>query len=333
MKRIFDRRTFLTTAAEGLAGVAGLVGVAALAGLSQGCSTPSGLFRKASGSPQVALSIDDLRMRDYPACSRNEVTDRILEALAAVGNLRVIYYVIGQNLEREGGRHAIEAIDAAGHLIGNHTYSHPDYHSSTIDFETFSADFLRCDQAISGFRGYTKRFRAPMLHRGNTKEKRDSLRELLAAQGYQPGYCSIDNYDWYIDRWLEQLLHQAPQRDIAPLRDYYLRHLTELSQFNYENAIRVFDRPIPHVLLLHHNLTTALFLPDLIAAYRDMGWELIAPEVAYADPAYSRQPDIVPDHNSLVFAAGREKGISGRELVHPAEDDEYIDQELEKLSL
>jgi hypothetical protein len=40
-------------------------------------------------------------------------------------------------------------------------------------------------------------------------------------------------------------------------------------------------------MLLHHNLTSALFLGDAIRMFRDKGWQVIDAETAFEDPVYA----------------------------------------------
>lgn len=52
------------------------------------------------------------------------VTPAVLESLAAHGH-RAIFLPVGRNLESAEGQECLQQIAAAGHIIGNHTYSHP----------------------------------------------------------------------------------------------------------------------------------------------------------------------------------------------------------------
>lgn len=96
---------------------AGAVGTAAGAawavrGRSSSVCAPS-IWRVGSGRPALALTFDD---------GPSESTPAILELLAKYG-ARATFFQIGANAERLPA--IARAVSAAGHEIGNHTFSHP----------------------------------------------------------------------------------------------------------------------------------------------------------------------------------------------------------------
>lgn len=84
-------------------------------------------------------------------------------------------------------------------------------------------------------------------------------------------------------------------------------------------------------MLLHHNLTTALFLNDLIDMFKSKGWKVIDAAEAFSDPVYNSQPANVPAGESLIWALAKEKG--NKTLRYPAESDVYEKAEMDKLGL
>ena len=86
-----------------------------------------------------------------------------------------------------------------------------------------------------------------------------------------------------------------------------------------------------HVLLLHHNLINALFLPDLIRMFWGKGWTIVSPSEAYDDPVYRLEPDVLPAGESLLWSLAKEKGIPG--LRYPGEDERYEKPLLDALGL
>ena len=53
----------------------------------------------------------------------NVVIPRILDTLAA-RNLRITFFVVGQDAALEYNRHALSQLASAGHAIGNHSLKH-----------------------------------------------------------------------------------------------------------------------------------------------------------------------------------------------------------------
>lgn len=89
----------------------------------------------------------------------------------------------------------------AGLEIGNHTFSHIDYNK--VSCREFTADLLKGERLIkklSAEHGRSVRYlRHPFLHRGNTKEKVDSLATFLAEHGYREAPVTIDNSEFFRD--------------------------------------------------------------------------------------------------------------------------------------
>src|SRR4029078_8563332 len=87
----------------------------------------------------------------------------------------------------------------AGHLIGNHTYSHRNFNAPENDLKTYEEDILRAEALLKDFSRFRKYFRFPMLSEGDTAAKRDAMRAFLAQHGYRTGHVTIDNSDSLID--------------------------------------------------------------------------------------------------------------------------------------
>ena len=82
--------------------------------------------------------------------------------------------------------------------LGNHTYSHSDYNTTT--FTDYTKDLLKGEtitKKILKDKGKSlKYFRHPYLHVGNTKAKADSLSDFLVNHGYTVAPVTIDNEDY-----------------------------------------------------------------------------------------------------------------------------------------
>jgi hypothetical protein len=68
-------------------------------------------------------------------------------------------------------------------------------------------------------------------------------------------------------------------------------------------------RDIAQVILLHHNLINALWLDDVIAMFKEMGWTITTPEAAFADPVYALAPDRPVAGQSLLLSMARVLGL------------------------
>ena len=256
----------------------------------------------------------------------------ILEALAAHSH-KAALFVIGRNIQNDVGKELLDWWDRAGHMIGNHTYSHRNFNAPETNVEEYQQDILRADALLKEFPRFRKYFRFPMLKEGNTAAKRDAMRAFLAKRGYRNGHVTIDNSDWIIDTRLSDRLKNDPKADVKPYRDFYLEHMWARSEYYDSLARRVLGRPIKHTVLVHFNLLNALFLGDLLRMYKQKDWELIDAEDAFTDPVFASKPKVVPAGESIVWSLAKENGTIEKSLRYPAEDGQYEAARMNKLGL
>ncbi len=286
----------------------------------------------AQSPPRVALSFDDFAWSDIPRLTADEAMDAFLRPLAK-RDLKVTLFVCGRHVKGERGIELLKRWGDAGHLIGNHTFSHRSYHDPDSTPVTFTDDIERGQAVIEGLSGFRKMFRFPQLKEGNTLAKRDACRDFLRKRGYRNGHVSIDASDWFYDQHLRVRLAADGSVDLARYREAYLAHLWDRALYYDGLSRKVLGRSIPHVLLLHYNYSNALLLDAIAETFASRGWRLIGTEEAFADPVYAKQPDIVPAGESLVWALAKESGRFASQLRYPGEDGEYEKDKVEALGL
>ena len=291
--------------------------------------------------PEVAFTFDDPTIEGGANLTWREVNERILTALARE-RLRSILFVCGKRVDSDAGRQLVAAWDGAGHIIGNHSYSHLYFNVSTdsdpdgfkkVTLAEFEADMMKNEPLIRGYAHFTRLFRYPFFKEGDTAEKRDGMRAFLAGHGYRVGRATIDASDWAIDARMKKRVAAQPHADLGGYRDFLLPHIWERAEFYNSLAQRVLARPVRHTLLLHHSVLNALFIGDLIAMFRKNGWKPVDAEYAYKDPVYDRQPKILPAGESLIWALAKESGKFEKELRYPGEDDVYENPRMDALNL
>ena len=170
--------------------------------------------------PKVAITMDDFNWRIIPASA--EPNKAILGALAK-RNLRAALFIIADNVEDPAGQKLARAWCDAGHIIGNHTYSHPAI--TTVSAKEFIGNIARAETILQDLPTYRKLFRFPALKEGETRAKRDAVRTWLAQHGYRIGHVTIDTSDWYYDQRLRAKLKEDPKFDVQRYRDVYLEHM------------------------------------------------------------------------------------------------------------
>jgi peptidoglycan/xylan/chitin deacetylase (PgdA/CDA1 family) len=136
------------------------------------------LVRGPAAGRRVALTFDD-----GPA---SPFTEQILDILRQ-RQVTATFFVCGQNVERFP--EILRRIQAEGHEIGNHAYSHPFFYFRSRAF--MAAEIDRTQQAIEGVTG-----RRPTLFRPPFGVRWRGMYAVLRARGLRLVTWSDTGYDW-----------------------------------------------------------------------------------------------------------------------------------------
>ncbi|HEX7772768.1 MAG TPA: polysaccharide deacetylase family protein, partial [Pyrinomonadaceae bacterium] len=116
-------------------------------------------------APQFSITMDDFNWRNAVKLTAAERNQAILDTLNA-NSIKAALFVIGRNIESDEGKQLLAPWNKAGHLIGNHTYSHRNYNASATVIEEYQQDILRAESLLKDFPRFRKYFRFPMLKEG-----------------------------------------------------------------------------------------------------------------------------------------------------------------------
>lgn len=256
----------------------------------------------------MAITIDDgPNLASTPHLSALQRNQAMLDALARHRVQAALFVTSGFGASTPQGLPLLRAWSKAGHAIGNHTITHPDLEK--VSLAEYQQQVLECDRLISTLPGYQKWLRFTYLREGNTPEKIDGMRKFLREQGYRNAHVSIDTSDWRLNEALEQVLKQNPKADVSAIRTAYLAHVKQRMLAYRELSHTLQGRDIAQVLLLHHNLINAMWLDDVLTQAREMGWKIITPAEAFADPVYKLEPVRKAAGQSMLLSLGRTLGL------------------------
>lgn len=269
------------------------------------------IFINNAQAQSVAFTFDDgPSVVSTPLLSAQARNQAMLDALAK-HQVKAALFVTAENGATQPAGYALaKAWGDAGHAIGNHTMTHPDLHSDKLSLAQYQQEILDCDRIISTLPGYQKWFRFTYLREGNTPEKRDGMRGFLKQYGYRNAYVSLDTSDWRLDEKLTEVLTKNPHADLSPIKRAYLSHIRQRAIAYRALSQQLQGRDIPQIILLHHNLINALWLDDVIAQFKDMGWNIVTPASAFADPVYQLTPDRPAPGQSLLLSMARSLGVA-----------------------
>lgn len=123
-------------------------------------------------------------------------------------------------------------------------------------------------------------FRYPYLDEGSPPQYQAARAE-LKKMGYTLADVTVKNCDYYMAYLLQSALRGGQKVDFSRLKKVYLGSMLEYVDFFEEWYETHGHAAINHVLLMHSNDLTALYIGDLMQALRDKGWEIISVHDAY----------------------------------------------------
>lgn len=271
-----------------LLALGGLLAGAVLAG------APSAGRGAALPARAVAVTVDDLPVvrEDEGLDGARRTTDALLRALSAHGASAVAFVnesKLGEEPSRTARAELLTRWLAAGHLLGNHTATHPDLNATPLD--VYRRDVVageRTFRPLMEARGRRELwFRHPMTHTGATAGVRSGLEAFLAARGYRVAPFSIENADYVYDALRADACRKGDVALAGRLLSTYLDQTLAATLFAEALSVELFGREVPQVLLLHANGLNAEALPAILGGLASRGYRFVTLDEALADPAWA----------------------------------------------
>ena len=260
---------------------------------------------------RIALTFDDVPRSAGAFLTPDERTRKLIAALQQAKVKQAAFFLNPGNLAKpdgQGGEKRIVAYVAAGHVIANHSNTHP--HLNKTAAQDYLADIDAAEVWLKGRPGYRPWFRFPYLGEGGKdKVKRDAVRVGLKVRGLRNGYVTADGSDWHLEALTIKAKKDGKQIDIDALRKLYV--MTQMSAVEYHEELSrlTLGRSPAHVLLMHETDLAALFLVDFVAELRRNGWEVITVDEAYDDPIATAMPDVPFAYGTLIGSMAWEKDV------------------------
>lgn len=250
------------------------------------------------GRRTVAVTFDDLPVislrRDL--ATQATITRKLLRAIKS-HRVPAIGFVNENKLLTNGQRDERRVallrrwLDANLEL-GNHTFSHPDLHRTSLD--NFKEDVIRGEEVSSRLltaKGWTLRyFRHPFLHAGSNIETKRKFEEFLAERGYRIAPVTIDNSEWIFASAYEKALVRGDKQMAERVAEAYIPYMEKKFAYFEQQSMALFGYEMKQVLLLHANALNADYFDKLARMIKKRGYEFISLDEALTDKAYT-SPD------------------------------------------
>jgi peptidoglycan/xylan/chitin deacetylase (PgdA/CDA1 family) len=247
----------------------------------------------------VAITFDDLpalAQGDRSVATYERITDGLLRALAehrvpAIGFVNEDKLLTDGRVDPRRVAMLRRWVDA-GLELGNHSYSHPDFHRMPVD--AYIADVARGDsvtRVVMQAAGRRPRFfRHPFLHTGRSLDDRRRFEAFLGERGYRVAPVTIDNYDYLFAAAYDLAPDAATRGRVA---DEYVRYMEAVAAYYEQQSVAIVGREIPQVLLLHASNLNADHFGRLARMFRGRGYAFVPLEQALADSAYASEDTYV----------------------------------------
>ncbi|WP_230769258.1 polysaccharide deacetylase family protein [Sphingomonas sp. Leaf4] len=269
----------------------------------------------AAAQKRIALTFDDAPRSAGAFLTLDQRTVKLIAALHRAGVTQAAFFVNPGNLaDAADGVDGVDRLTdyvAAGHVLADHSYSHPAL--SKLTPEQYLADIDRAERWLKGREGYRAWFRYPFLDEGGAdKVKRDAVRAGLKARGLANGYVTLDGSDWQLEGMTIAAKQAGRAMDMAALRTLYVDMMMQGVETHYANAQKVFGTRQPiHVMLMHETDIAALFIEDFVKALKAKGWTIATADAAYADPLGRVATDPAHANGTLTGQIAQTRGIGG----------------------
>jgi peptidoglycan/xylan/chitin deacetylase (PgdA/CDA1 family) len=186
-------------------------------------------------------------------------TPKLMEVLERHG-AKATFLLIGRWAEREP--ELIRELAAAGHAIGNHTFTHPTMALRTMG--QLREELRRCREAIEAAGVELSRVDGRALMRPPYGRRRPATMRVLRQEGYVPLLWSITCYDWRRTATPRKLVRRASRAgdgDIILLHD----GSHEDPAHDRDASIAATDEVLGRMTAEGYRFVT---VPDLVAAAR-----------------------------------------------------------------
>lgn len=267
----------------------------------------------------MAVTVDDL---PYVNTSNGVYIENARAATAKIINtlkkhkVTAVGFVNERKLEdastREGRIALLHQWVDTGMILGNHTYSHPDFNHLTVD--QFEEEITKGDvvtrQLMQSRRPYQLYFRHPMTHTGDTKEKKEAIEKFLETRGYKVAPHTIENSDFIFNVAYAMARQKNDEALAKRVREEYVAFTMAATQFAEQISPEVFGREIPQLLLIHVNDINADCLEEVLTKFKERGYSFVTLDAVMADPAYQTKDTYVGKTGpSWLFRWMKSKGM------------------------
>ncbi|UCS92931.1 polysaccharide deacetylase family protein [Echinicola marina] len=253
-------------------------------------------FQSTAQEKKICITVDDLPTVTYginDIAFHNRITQSLVltfiqEDVPAIGYVNESKLYEGDQLD-SAKLQLLEYWLSQGLELGNHTFSHSNYHE--VGFDAFTSDIIKGENILKillpKYHQELKFFRHPYLRSGKTKELSDQLGRFLINHNYIAAPVTVDNDDYLFAFAYSKAYKKGDEALMKRIGKAYIDYMEEKVIYFEQSAQKLFNRNINQILLCHANLLNADYMEELVKRIRDLGYKFISQDEALQDPAYN----------------------------------------------
>lgn len=250
----------------------------------------------------VAITFDDLPMNTKYLQEGNqwiEQTQKLLTTIKeydipAIGFVNEYKLYVNDVLDSARLK-ALQLWVDADLELGNHTFSHRDYHHT--DEHIFFEDIIKGEKITGKLLSLRNRkleyFRHPYLHTGMSLEKKKALEDFLKGHDYIIAPVTIDNGEWIYARAYENAYNENDAELMKQIGKDYVVYMMDKTKYFENQSIKLFGREIKQILLLHANMINADYFDELAEELIKHNYQFISLKEALTDSAYQSEDTFI----------------------------------------
>lgn len=179
--------------------------------------------------------------------------------------------------------------------LGNHTFSHPDYHYT--DEQIFFENILKGEKVtrelLSNKNKKLEYFRHPYLHTGMSLEKKKALEDFLKEHNYMIAPVTVDNGEWIYARAYENAFYKNDTKLMKQIGSDYVNYMMDKTKYFENQSVKLFGREINQILLVHANMINADYFDELVEELLKHNYQFISLKEALNDPAFQSEDTFI----------------------------------------
>jgi len=264
--------------------------------------TTSVISQQSENKRYIAVTFDDLPMNTkYLEDGKQwiEQTQKLLSTIKeynipAIGFVNEYKLYFNEVLD-SSKLNALQLWVDADLELGNHTFSHPDYHYT--DEKVFFDDIVKGEKITSELLSQKNKkleyFRHPYLHTGMSLEKKKALEDFLKEHNYTIAPVTIDNGEWIYARAYEIAYHKNDDELMKQIGQEYINYMMNKTKYFENQSAKLFGREIKQILLVHANMINADYFDELADELLKHNYQFISLKEALTDPVFQSEDTFI----------------------------------------